>query len=451
MKVVLIGAGDVGSCLAQVLSDIGHNVTVVESDPRQCARLDEELDVRVVRGNGGSASVLARAGAGEAHFVLPMTSDDNTNLIASSLAKAMGAKAVMTRIHDQTYVDTSVVNYQLHFGIDYLINPEALCALELAKSIRNPARVAVENFARGQVEAQRILVSKECRLTGKPLAELSLHPEVRIGYIQHGDEQDIPHGKTIIEAGDTVTVFGPPEELLKFRAKLDPESVEKQTRIVIVGGGEITFALLRLLHQTRFKVRVIESDAARCDELAEKFGFVTVIHGDGTSLRLLEEEQVEGADFFVTTTKEDERNIMAGIQAAKMGVKHVQAVLNKPDYEEMLHQMKSALGLETIVAPRVVTTNEVLRYISQDPYIELFRFSAQKARIIEITVTDDAPAAGKTIIEIGLPRHSIAVALFHKYHIKVPGAEDRILGGDRVVFITRAENIKDLLRLLRNE
>lgn len=451
MKVVLIGAGDVGRCLAQVLSDIGNNVTVIESDAKQCALIDEELDVRVVRGNGGSASILAKAGAGEADFVLPMTSDDNTNLIASSLAKAMGAKSVMTRIHDQTYVDNAVVNYQVHFGIDYLINPEALCALELAKAIRNPARVAVENFARGQVEAQRILVSKQSGLTGKPLAELNLHPELRIGYIQHGDKQDIPHAQTTIEAGDTVTVFGPPGELLRFRAKLDPASVDKQTRVVIVGGGEITVALLRLLHNTRFKVRVIESNAARCDELADKFGFVTVIHGDGTSLRLLEEEQVDDADFFVTTTKEDERNIMAGIQAAKMGVKHVQAVLNKPDYEEMLHQMKPALGLEKIVAPRVVTTNEVLRYLSKEPYIELFRFPAQKARIIEISVTDDAPAAGKTFLEIGLPRHSIAVALFHKYHIKVPGAEDRILGGDRVVFITHAENIRDLLRLLRNE
>ena len=447
----MIGAGDVGRCLAQVLSDLGHGVTVIDSDRSICQRLDEELDVRMIHGNGASASILSSAGAGGADYVLPMTSDDNTNLIASSLAKAMGAKAVITRIHDQTYVDNSVLNYQLHFGIDYMINPEALCALELAKSIRNPARVAVENFARGQVEAQRIQVSSRSKITGKPLSELNLHPEVRIGYIQQGNIQDIPSAQTRIEAGDTVTVFGPPLELYKFRTKLDPESVGKQTRVVIVGGGEIAVALLRLLHESRFKVRVIERNQARCDFLAEKFPFITVINGDGTSLRLLEEEQVEEADFFVTTTKEDERNIMAGIQAAKMGAKHVQAVLNKPDYEEMLHHMKPTLGLETIVSPRVVTTNEVLRYLSQEPYIELFRFASQRARIIEINVTNDAPAAGKTILEIGLPQHAIAVALFHKYHIKVPGADDRILGGDRVVFITREENIKDLLRLLRNE
>jgi trk system potassium uptake protein TrkA len=451
MKIVIVGAGDVGACLAQVLSDIGHSVTVVERTGPVADRLDEELDVRVIRGNGASASVLHSAGAGDADFILPMTSDDQTNLIASSLSKAMGAKSVVTRIHDQTYVDNAIVNYQVHFGIDHLINPEGLCALELAKSIRNPARVAVENLARGQVEAQRIHVAEDSKLVGRSLLELKLHPEVRVGYIRDGESQDVPSADTVISPGATVTVFGPPAELYKLRCKLDPDSASTITRVVIMGGGEIAVALLRVLTDNRFKIRVIERDAERCAHLADTFPDVTIINGDATSLRLLEEEQIENADFFVSTTKDDEHNIMAGIQASKLGAKHVQAVLNKPDYEEMLHHMKPALGLETIVAPRVVSTNEVLRYLSRDPYIELFKFPGQKARIIEITVSAGAPAAGKTLLEVAFPPKTVAVALFHKYQVKVPGRDDRILGGDRIVFITREENINGLLRLLRSD
>ena len=168
-------------------------------------------------------------------------------------------------------------------------------------------------------------------------------------------------------------------------------------------------ALVRLLGNPRFKIRVIEQDEEKCRRLAERFPNVTFINGDGTSLRLLEEEQIGNADFFVASTSDDERNVMTSIQAAKLGA------------------------------------NEVLRYLSKEPFIELFKFSNQKARILEIQVSAGSSCAGKTLREIGWPKHAVLVALLHKFQVKVPGADDRILAGDRVVVITREENIKDLL------
>jgi trk system potassium uptake protein TrkA len=448
MKVVIVGAGEVGRHLSHVLSDAGHDVTVVEMDPERAAIIDEEHNVRVILGSGSIAETLKKAIAiGCDHFIA-MTSRDEINLIACSLARVLGAKTVISRIHDQTFTDTSHVNYPLHFGIDMMLNPEGLCANELAKSIRNPARIAVENFARGQIEAQRITIDGRARFLGKALHELKLHPEIKFGFYQRGDEQDIPSADTVLEAGDVVTVFGPPPELYKLRSNLDPHTIGKEVKVVIFGGSETAVALVRLLNNPRFKVRVIEQDEEKCRRLADRFQHVTFINGDGTSLRLLEEEQIGNADYFVASTSDDERNVMTSIQAAKLGARHVQTVINKSDYEEILLNLRSALDIETLISPRLVTANEVLRYISSAPYVELFQFPNQSARILEIQVSLNSPCAGKSLKEINWPKHAVLVALLHKFQVKVPGADDQILAGDRVVVITREENIQDLINLL---
>lgn len=448
MKVVIVGAGEVGGHLSMVLSHAGHDVTVVEMDVQRAAFVDEQYNVRVIIGSGSSAEVLKSAFTDGCDYFIAMTSRDEVNLVACSLARALGSKKVISRIHDQTYTDTSHLNYPLHFGVDMMLNPEALCAVELAKSIRNPARIAVENFARGQIEAQRIRVDESAKYRGKSLKELKLHPQVKFGYFQRGEEQDIPSADTVLEAGDMVTVFGPPSELYKLRSNLDPHTTGQEMRVVIFGGSETAVALIRLLANPRFKVRVIEQDIEKCRRLADRFSEVTFINGDGTSLRLLEEEQIQNADYFVASTSDDERNVMTSIQAAKLGAKHVQTVINKSDYEEILHNLRSALDIETMVSPRIVTANEVLRYISDAPYIELFKFPKQDAKIIEIQVSVNSDCAGKTLREMAWPKHAVAVALLHKFQVKVPSADDKILADDRLVVITREEGIKGLLALL---
>ncbi|MEY3000869.1 MAG: hypothetical protein RL648_1083 [Verrucomicrobiota bacterium] len=448
MKVVIIGAGEVGLHLSQVLGADGQDVTVIEQDPTKAALVEEESNVRVVIGSGSSAAVLKQAMFDGCDYFLAMTSIDEVNLTACSIAHVLGAGKVISRIHDQTFIDTSSINYPLHFGIDLMLNPEGLCAAELAKSIRNPARIAVENFARGAIEAQRIRVDPRARWQGKALRELKLHPEVKFGYYERDGEEDIPHADTRLLPHDLVTVFGPPGELQKLRSNLDPDLADTMIRIVIFGGSETAVALIRLLNQPRFNVRVIEMDAQKCRRLAERFKEVTFINGDATSLRLLEEEQIGNADFFVASTSDDERNVMTCIQAAKLGARHVQTIINKSDYEELLYNLRSALNIETMISPRRITAQEVQRYISAKPYIELFKFSHQQARIIEIQVADGSPCAGQILRDVGWPKHAVLVAHLHKAEVKVPGAEARILAGDRVIVITREENIPDLLRLL---
>ncbi len=448
MKIIIVGAGEVGYNLCTSLSEGGHDVTLIESSEDLFERLDEEQNARILSGDGASAEMLVKAEAGSCDAFLAMTSDDRTNIVSCSLAKGLGAARTIARIHDETYSDTSFINYQLHFGIDELVNPEAICAVELAKEIRNPGRVAVENFARGQIEVQQLHVSPDSKLIGPKLKDLRLDPRVRIGYLQREEAIEVAGADTVLQPNDLVTLFGTPDALLALRGKFDPKLRDGASRVTLFGGSETAIALIRLLSNPRFKIRLIEKDAGKCRRLAERFANLTVIHGDATSLRLLEEEQVGQADFFVACTKDDEENIMTCIQAAKLGARHVQLVINKGDYEELLDSLCGSLSIEVVVSPRKATAKTMLRNLSTEPVVELARLPNRTGRILEVRIGHASPCVGRAIKDIHLPAGGLLVALLHKFQAKVPGADDAILAGDRVVVIVREDQEKELLRRL---
>ncbi|MFU8849027.1 MAG: Trk system potassium transporter TrkA [Opitutales bacterium] len=447
MKIIIVGAGEVGSNLSTVLAAVGHDVTLIEKSEGHCERLEEELNARVVTGNGSSARQLVEVGVANCDAFLAMTSDDRTNIISCSLAKGLGAKNTIARIHDETYSDTSVLNYQLHFGIDLLVNPEAICAVELAKEIRSAGRVEVEHFARGQIEVQRQRVAHGSRLIGKKLKDMKLDPQMRIGYVQRGEHTEIANAETMLEKDDIVTLFGHPDVLFGLREKFDPKQKIELARVVLFGGSETAINLIQLLKNPRFKIRVIEKDKAHCKRLAERFPHVTVIHGDATSIRLMEEEQIDCADYFVACTKDDEENILTCIQASKLGAKHVQLLINKGDYDDLLEMLQSRLDIEVAVSPRRATADFMLRNLSHDSVSKLAEMT-DGGRVLEMRISHSSPAIGRKIKDIRLPSGCLLVALLHKFKAKVPAADDTILAGDRVVVIVSGDKEKEATKAL---
>ncbi|KRP37552.1 MAG: potassium transporter TrkA [Opitutaceae bacterium BACL24 MAG-120322-bin51] len=448
MKIIIVGAGEVGHNLCTTLAAAGHDVTLIERSVQRCEKLDEEQNARIITGNGSSARQLIEVDVAECDAFLAMTSDDRTNIISCSLAKGLGAKNTIARIHDETYSDNSVINYQLHFGIDLLVNPEAICAVELAKEIRGAGRVAVENFARGQIEVQQQRVAAGSRLIGKQLKDLKFDPRVRIGYIQRDGKSQIASADSIMQVDDLVTHFGHPEALFALRQKFDPKHKVDLSRVVLFGASETAINLIQLLTNPRFKIRVIEKNPETCRALAERFPHITVIHGDATSLRLLEEEQIGSADYFVGCTKDDEENILTCIQASKLGAKHVQLVINKGDYDELLGMLKTTLAIEVVVSPRRATAEFMLRTLSTETVATLADLPNQGVRILEVRISHSSPCVGRSVKDLQFPRGSLLVALQHKFKAKVPAADDIILAGDRVVVAVNHEQEKALLERL---
>jgi trk system potassium uptake protein TrkA len=448
MKIIIIGAGEVGHNLCSTLAAAGHNVTLIEQSDLRYEKLDEEQNARIILGNGSSARQLVDVDVASCDAFLAMTSDDRTNVISCSLAKGLGAKNTIARIHDETYSDNSVINYQLHFGIDLLVNPEAICAVELAKEIRSAGRVAVENFARGQIEVQQQQVAPKSHFIGKKLEDLKLDPRVRIGFVQRDGNSTVASAETVLQENDLITLFGHPEELFSLRERFDPKQKINESRVVLFGGSETAISLIRLLSNPRFKVRVIEKDKAKCRKLSERFPNVTVIHGDATSLRLLEEEQIGSADYFVACTKDDEDNILTCLQAAKLGANHVQLVINKGDYDQLLGILKTMLGIEVVVSPRQATAEFMLRNLSAESSSTLAEVPGGGGKIVEVRIKHSSPCVGKKIKDIHLPADALFVALLHKFKAKVPSADDIILAGDRVVLIVSEAERKTVLASL---
>ncbi len=452
MKIIIVGAGEVGSYLSQVLSDADHDVTLIESFNNVADEIEDHLDVRVIRGNGAEAKFLKLANIESCDYFLAMTPFDQVNMVACALAKNMGAKYTIARIHDEVYTDNSIVNYQEHFGINTLLNPEALTSVEIAKSIRNPERVTLENFARGQVEVQQIEIISGAKVVGKKLKDLLLPSDIRIGYIQKGKEHILTTADTVLEVGDRLTVISSPEKIFEKKAIFTNTAYASTVRVVIYGATETAICLVRRLTNQRFKVRIVEENLRRCKELAEAFPSVTVIHGSATSLRLIEEEQIADADYFIACTKNDEENIMTSLQVKKLGVKNVQIVINKPDYEHLLRSISGYLNIHVAVSPRKATANEILKVVSDKMYTVVGSIEDSNIVYLEVNVPENSSVAGKSVREASFPRGTIVAALMDNHGVaKVPGANDIINVHNKLIMILNRSDIETVVEILRQQ
>lgn len=443
MKILIVGAGDVGHYLCQSLSEDGHNVTLIEQNEEIADDIEDNMDVVVVRDNGASAKALARAGVASADFFLAMTAHDQLNVVACSLASQLGAKATIARVHDEIYADNSLVNYQKHFRIDVLINPEALTAVELAKHVRNPERMAIEDFARGQIELQEIKLAEGAKVLGKPLKDIKLPAGMRIAYLQRGTSLAVPNALTTLQVGDNVTIIGTPENLLLHRRLFSAEDASSIVRVVLYGATDTSAAIIKRLINPRFKIRVIEPNLTKCKEFAERFSQVTVINGSATSLRLLEEEQIGSADYFIACTKDDEENVMTCLQTKKLGVKNVELVINKPDYEQVLQNISGFLDIAATASPRKVCLAEIKKRITDKPYTIIGKLLDGEVEFIELKISPKSESVGKKIRELKLPSGCMIAALVHDDDIaRVPSADDAINAGDHLILILNRDVVK---------
>ena len=447
MKIIVVGAGDVGHYLCQVLSDEGHSITLIESDTERADEIEENIDARVIRGNGASAKFLSMAGVSDCDYLLAMTAFDQLNIVACAIGKKLGAKTTIARVHDQVYGDNSLFNYQKNFGIDILINPEALTAVELAKHVRNPERMAIEEFARGQIELQEIEITEGARYAGIPLRDINLDSSIRIGYVQRNDVMYVPTADTVLKPNDKITVIGAPELLLKYRGYFSTNKSAESVRVVLNGATETAIAVIRRLSNYRFKIRVIDPDLNRCKEVAEQFPNVTVINGSATSLRLMEEEQIGSADYFIACTKDDEENVMTCLQAKKLGVKYIELVINKTDYEQVLQNISGFLNITADASPRRVTASEIKKYITDKNFTSVGSLKGGFIEFVELKVAEQSHACGKTLREINLPTGCIIAAIVNDNGAKVPGATDVIHADDRLIVILEKEKIKEVAKL----
>ncbi|MCA9134156.1 MAG: Trk system potassium transporter TrkA [Planctomycetales bacterium] len=436
MRIVVLGAGTVGSWIADLLCQHRHSVTVVDVDAAHTGRINEEMDVRAVTGSASECSVLFQADVLGADVCLAVTGVDEVNLVAASMAKAMGAKRSVARVYAPVFRDLSTFDYQRHFGIDRLLSLEHLTAMELARAIRNPGSITFEHFARGQLEVAEIEVTRRSDALHKPLKQLGLSPHVRLGTLQRGAKTWIASASDEIQIGDWLSLMGRPddvEEIKKIFAKGDP----KRLFIAIAGGGETGYHLARALDHERHRVLLLEHNPERCDYLASHLTRATVVCADAMRKVTLEEERVGSCDFFVACTGYDENNIMAGLEAKELGAKQIMAIVGRPDYAEIVGR----LGIDVAVSERDAMARQILGLLTEGPILSQLQLPASDVFVLELEVMEHSPVTRSTLAKADLPEGVLVAAVLQEDYVRVPAAGDCLVAGNTALVLAPGNRI----------
>ena len=447
MKIIIIGDGKIGSTLAEQLSAEKHAVTLIDRSGEPLEQSNNQLDVMVVEGDGASHAIQQEAGVEHADLVIACTGADELNLLCCLIAKKLGAKHTIARVRNPNYVEElSLIKDDL--GLSMTINPEAMCATEMARVLRISSAIKIDTFARGQVEILKLPVAEGSVLDGMALMEMGkLKAKVLICAVERGeDEVYIPTGEFRLQAGDHISVVATPVEALRFfRQAGIPRSRVRQS--MIIGGGRIAFYLAKQLLAAGMDVKIIESDLERCEALSELLPEASIIQGDGTDQQLLLEEGIEHMDAVVALTGMDEENIIISLYAARTTRAKVITKINRGSYEKIVDNLE----LGSVFYPRRICADNVVRYVrgmqASNAYASmetLCKIAGGKVEALEFSVTREADYCGVPLQELSL-RDNLLIGCISRGTKRItPRGSDTIEVGDSVIVVTTHSGIATL-------
>ena len=443
MRIIICGAGEVGRHVAEVLATADHDVTVIDKDGSRLRAVEEVIDVRTLEGNCADAGTLLEADVKGADMVIASTSNDEVNLLCASLAKGLGAIKTVARVHRAMYFEHRRASYQQIFNIDRLICPEYSTAIAIAQTLRNPAALAIENFARNQIEVQQFPVSDNADALSRPLSQIKLPLGTRLAAIGREGKFYIPTAKSTVEKGDSVILVGNTNHFEVARRFFHDQKTGRR-KVVIMGGPPMAAWLCRSLRNRNISIRLFETNAERAKELAAELDWVTVINADPTDRLTFDEEHIGEADAFVALVH-DEENILGCVLAKTTGVKQAIAVVERANYLHLLERV----GIDRPFSPRMVAAKEIERMLDESDLRRMASLAEGEIEVFRVRVNPAAPTIGKALKEIQLSPHWILAAVQRGETVRVPNADEIIQPEDILLLIGKAGEEKTLRQLFK--
>ena len=441
MRIVVVGAGKVGRVLTEQLAAEKHDIVVIDQDSDLIESLVNIYDVRGVVGNGGCYDVQKDAFEDGADLLIATTSSDETNILACLVAKKLGTPHTIARIRNPEY------EKQLHFmreelGLSMVVNPEKATAREIARVLRFPSAIKREQFCRQRFELVEYRINEGNPLVGLQLSDLyrNIRVKILICAVARGQQTIIPTGATVLQKGDKIYLTASARELESFFRKLNIFKA-RANNIMIVGASRITYYLVKELQDIQKRVTVIDSNAARCQAMSEKFPGVLVIHGDGADSELLSEERISEMDAFVPLTGLDETNIILAMYASQFPNCKVVAKINRPSFADLANQK----GLvDSVVSTAAVTSETIARYVramqnsfDSDNIKTLHRLVGGRVEALEFNVGPGLPFIGVPLKDLNLREGMLVAGIVRQNGAPViPSGADALQEGDDVVIVT---------------
>lgn len=405
MKIIILGAGQVGSSVAESLVSEANDITMVDIDSKRLALLQERLDLRTVVGNASHPSVLENAGAHDADMILAVTEHDETNLVACKLAATLfNTPTKIARIRSTEYLAHPDIFSTENFCVDFAISPEQILTEYIEKLIEFPEALQVLDFASGKVSLVAVRALQGGSLVGQKLQELRKHvPNVdsRVAAIFRKDRPIIPEGDTVVEAEDEVFFIAATEDIRTVMREL--RKMDKPVKhVMIAGGGKIGKRLAETLEKD-YQVKIIEHNYQASERLAAELSSALVLHGDATDETLLESENIAEMDMFCALTNDEENNIMSALLAKRMGAHKVIALINRRAYVDLVQGSR----IDIAISPAQVTIGSLLAYVRHGDVAAVHSLRRGAAEALELVVHGDARSShvvGRKVEEIKLPK-----------------------------------------------
>lgn len=451
MKIIVCGCGKIGTTICTDLVAEGHDVTALDNDPSVITQITNTLDVMGVCGNGADCETLEEAGIARVELFIAVTGSDELNMLSCFLAKRMGADHTIARIRNPEYNDASLDFMKRELGLSMAINPELLAAKELYDILKIPTAVKVEPFAGRAFEMLELRIKEKSPLDGLVLKEMreKYKTRVLICVVQRGEDVYIPDGNFTLREGDRIGLTASPWEIDQFLR--DIGLMQKKARdVIILGGSRTAYYLAKMLEASGGGVKIIEKDPEKAEELSDSLTKTVIINGDGTEQELLLEEGLASTDAFVTLTGTDEQNILISIYAASRNVPKVISKVNRNE----LASMAEKLGLDSIISPKKIISNVLVQYAralesSRGSQVEtLYKLMDGQVEALEFHVRQDMRITDKPLRELKLKENILIAGIIRGRRTIVPGGNDSILPGDRVVVIVENRRIRDLADVL---
>lgn len=450
MKIVIIGLGTIGKTILKSLSGEGHTITIIDEDKDRIESLIEQYDAFGVVGNGACMDIQMEAGMPDADLAMALTGSDELNVFACLVAKKIGVKNTIARVRNPEYRQ-QIMDMKDELGISMIVNPEKDTATEMFYLISLPSIAKIEHFAKGRVSLVEIVVEKGCALIGETLISLGkkLNSKVLFCAVQRGDSVIIPSGNFMIQQGDRIHFTSNANTLRDFLAEINLVKSPLKN-IMIVGGNKVGFYLADELSKKKYNIKLIESNRANAEELAELLPRVTVIHGNGAQHSLLLEEGLEGMDAFVALTNIDEENMVISMFANKMKVKKTITQIKSDDLGGMLRE----LGIQNHVSPKHIVANRIISYVRAlankrgSNVLTLYRVVESQVEALEFFAKKPVKIYDKPLKELKIKENCLVACIIRKNEIIIPNGNSCIKQGDNVIVVTTHKNFDDLTDIL---
>jgi len=448
--VIIVGAGEVGFHIAQRLSEENQDVVLIDLNPEQIKRVEDNLDVQAFPGSGTSPKILKDAGIEDADMLLATTDSDEVNLVSCLIAKNLNPSLIkVARLRNEEYIQELPLLDKDHLGIDHIINPQSEMVRSIQRLMEIPGASEVIDFVEGRVKLIGVMVDKESPFAGRKLLSFTkAEGEILVGAIVRNrpdlpSQVIIPHGNDSILAGDLVYLVARNRDLDK---NLGLFGIKEKSlkRVVIIGAGQTGEALAREMDRAKVNTKIIEKDKAICGRLSASLDHVIVINGDGTDKGLLEEENIAGADFVVAITGDEESNILMSLLAKELGTPKAITRVSKLSYLPLM----SAIGIQLVVSPRLSAVRAILQYIRPGKILSVAPLKGEHAEAIEAEALDTSDIVNKPLHKVKIPKGVIIGAIFRKDEIIIPRGDTVIKPGDRLIIFALLQMLPKLEKLL---